>query len=138
MLPSLTRRAIVCTVAAVALSLTISNQASASTVVVTPSGTTACKSSIPSYSTISEAVTSVPAGSTIYICPGTYPEQVVIPKRLTLIGVSANGAFGSAASGANNPVVVSPSGGVVVNSTDLGPSASPTAAQILVDRKSVV
>ncbi|MFZ0479541.1 MAG: hypothetical protein WAL71_10355 [Terriglobales bacterium] len=36
------------------------------------------------FSTISSAVATVPAGSTVEVCPGTYPEQVVISKPLTL------------------------------------------------------
>lgn len=39
------------------------------------------------FATIQLAVNSVPAGSTIRICPGNYPEQVLINKRLTLIGI---------------------------------------------------
>jgi hypothetical protein len=80
----------------------------------------------------------VPAGSLIYICPGTYAEQVVITKKLTLEGVAGNGAVGAAASGSNNPVIVSPAGGVLVNSNDLYgyPSGQPTAAQILVQTPS--
>src|SRR3974390_177631 len=46
-----------------------------------------------SFPTISAAVSSstVAAGSTIQVCPGTYPEQVIISKSLTLQGLSANG-----------------------------------------------
>jgi hypothetical protein len=86
------------------------------------------------YSTISEAVSSVPGGSTIYVCPGTYAEQVLITKKLTLTGVSADGLAGASAMGPNNPVIVSPSGGVLPNTTDLfnNPNGQPTAAQILV------
>jgi hypothetical protein len=134
MLPSVSRRAIVCALAAAAFSFGFNCKASASTVVVTPPGTTACKA-MAKYSTISDAVASVPPASTIYICPGTYPEQVVISKKLTLIGVSSDGLMGATASGANNPVVASPSGGVVVNSADLF-QAFPTAAQILVQTPS--
>lgn len=104
--------------------------ASASSVVVTPPNTTPCKR-LASYPTISQAVSSVPSGSTIYVCPGTYAEQVFINKKLTLIGVAANGLTGAGASGANNPVIVPPAGGVLVNSKDLS-NAQPTAAQILV------
>jgi hypothetical protein len=120
---------------AVVVWLILGQGASALSVVVTPPNTTACKT-LASYPTISQAVSSVPAGSTIYICPGTYAEQVVITKKLTLIGVSSNGLTGVAASGANNPVVVSPSGGVVVNTADLSPPNEPTAAQILVQTPS--
>jgi hypothetical protein len=108
----------------------VSRNVSASTVVVTPPSTTPCKN-IPSYPTIGQAVSSVPAGSTILICPGTYAEQVVITKNLTLQGVGTNGLSGSGATGANNPVITSPSGGVVGNATDTF-SGQPIAAQILV------
>jgi parallel beta-helix repeat protein len=39
------------------------------------------------YGTIQAAVTAATAGSTINVCPGTYPEQVVIAKALTLQGI---------------------------------------------------
>jgi hypothetical protein len=86
---------------------------------------------LASYPTISQAVSSVPAGSTIKICPGTYAEQVVIKKNLNLVGISANGLSGASANGENNPTIVSPAGGVVVNSADLY-NSFPTAAQIVV------
>ena len=51
-----------------------------------------CKPSLPSFSTISAAVGGATAGSTIYVCPGTYAEQVTISQPLTLKGMSsANG-----------------------------------------------
>src|SRR5947209_3684596 len=56
--------------------------ASAATVVVG-----SCRPKLQTYSTISQAVSSVPSGSTILICPGTYPEQVKITQPLTLRGV---------------------------------------------------
>lgn len=54
-----------------------------------------CKPQFPSYPTISAAVSSVPAGSHILVCPGTYPEQVSITQPLTLDGTS-NGNSGRA------------------------------------------
>lgn len=44
---------------------------------------------IGAFGTIQAAVSSpsVPAGSIIDVCPGTYPEQVVISKKLTLQGI---------------------------------------------------
>lgn len=40
-----------------------------------------------SFGTISAAVAAVPAGSIVNVCPGTYPEQVVISQALTLKGM---------------------------------------------------
>ena len=47
-----------------------------------------CKAKVPSFATISAAVAAAPAGSTIWVCPGVYPEQVTIPQSLTLTGAS--------------------------------------------------
>ena len=44
------------------------------------------------YSTISAAVAAVPADSIIDVCPGTYPEQVVISQPLTLQGIASGGS----------------------------------------------
>lgn len=128
------RRAALSILGAAVFSFGVSRNVSAATVVVTPPGITACKN-LASYPTISLAVSSVPAGSTIYICPGTYAEQVTITKKLVLEGVAGNGVAGATAVGSNNPVIVSPSGGVVVNTADLYgyPTGQPTAAQILVE-----
>jgi hypothetical protein len=73
---------------------------------------------LPFYSSIQTAVNSVPANSTIKICPGNYAEQVLITKNLTLTGVSANGLTGASAVGQNNPVITSPTNGVVLNLSD--------------------
>jgi len=89
-----------------------------------------CKS-LPSYSTIQSAIDASPAGSTAYICNGTYPEQVVIAKNFTLIGVSAGGSSGGAAVRSNNPVITSPAGGTAANANDLYDSSA-IAAQIAV------
>ena len=71
----------------------------ASTVVV---GT--CQPHLQSYSTISQAVSSVPSSSIILVCPGSYAEQVTITQPLTLKGVpSAN---------TSNPTIVVPAGGL--------------------------
>ncbi len=71
----------------------------------------------PSYITIQQAVTAVPAGGTVKVCPGTYPEQVTITKNLTLIGI-----------GPTASTVVVPAGGLVTNGvTDIAgyPAARP-------------
>ncbi len=43
------------------------------------------------YATIGAALTAAAAGDEIDICPGTYPEQLVIIKPVTLRGLSVNG-----------------------------------------------
>jgi hypothetical protein len=77
----------------------IASVAMANTVVV---GT--CLPSLQKYSTISQAVSSVSAGSTVLVCPGTYPEQVVINQPLTLRGIQSENAA--------NPTITVPSGGL--------------------------
>jgi hypothetical protein len=80
-----------------------------------------------SYPTIQQAVNAVPAGSTIYVCPGTYPEQVTITKNLNLYGVQSGTA--------DSAVITSPAGGVVQNTYDLyEPPSIPVAAQVLVQK----
>jgi copper-binding protein NosD len=96
----------------------LSGQALASTVTVG-----LCPGPGTHYTTIQAAVTAVPTGSTVKVCPGTYPEQVTITKNLTLIGV-VNGTSDAA-------VVTVPMGGLVTNNvTDI--FGFPTAAQIFV------
>ncbi len=79
------------------------------------------------YATIGAAVTAAPAGGTVQVCPGTYPEQVGIEKNLTLKGITAT----IAGQGANQAVITAPSGGIVANTTSLS-SGYPIAAQIWV------
>src|SRR5713101_7463939 len=88
----------------------------ASTVVV---GT--CKSGLTSFSTVQAAVNAAPNGSTIDVCPGTYPEQVTInAKSLTIIGVLSGTSEAA--------VLIPPSGGLTVNASDFG--GKPVAAQL--------
>jgi hypothetical protein len=53
-----------------------------------------CKTgaSYVNFTTISAAVAGVPAGATIQVCPGLYPEQVTITQPLTLKGITFNNA----------------------------------------------
>jgi hypothetical protein len=92
--------------------------ASAATVVVGN-----CVTTLTHFSTIGAAISAVPSGSTVEVCPGNYPEQLSITKKLTLIGLQ------SGTSGA--VVVLPPSGGLGLNATDI--FGNPVAAQIFVD-----
>jgi hypothetical protein len=56
-----------------------------------------CLTSLPNYATIQTAISAVPAGATIEVCPGTYREQLTINSALTLKGI---------ASGTNQAVVL--------------------------------
>lgn len=74
------------------------------------------------YSTIGAAVAATVPGATISVCPGTYAEQVVINKNLTLTGIK---------SGTNDAaVVVPPAGGMAANGLDI--FGNPVAAQFFV------
>jgi hypothetical protein len=84
-----------------------------------------CKA-LPTFPTIQTAVNSVPAGSTVFVCPGTYAEQINIGKNLSLKGVTA--ASPSDGSGA---IIKSPAGGLAANTTSLS-SGNPIAAHVLV------
>jgi pectin methylesterase-like acyl-CoA thioesterase len=66
-----------------------------------------------SFTSIQAPVDAAPSGSTIDVCPGTYPEQVMIEaKTLTLVGVL---------SGTNDAaVLVPPAGGLIVNGSASG------------------
>src|SRR5579863_4660718 len=82
--------------------------------------------SFTSYPTIQQAVNAAASGATIEICPGTYPEQVLIrTAALTLQGVTSS-------SGQQAAIIVPPMGGVVANTHDFDNSNLPIAAQILV------
>jgi pectin methylesterase-like acyl-CoA thioesterase len=81
------------------ITMFLSTLSFAGTYVAYPVGSTNCDIKLVGYQTIQAAVIAVPAGSTIEVCPGTYPEQVVISKPLTLT------AFTVAASEASNAEV---------------------------------
>jgi parallel beta-helix repeat protein len=80
------------------------------------------------FTTIQSAVSSVAAGSNVYVCPGTYPEQVVITQPLTLSGVTDG--TGDAA------VITVPSAGLVANGTHS--TIGPVAVQLLVENTVLV
>jgi hypothetical protein len=77
------------------------------------------------YLTIQAAVTAVellPTPRTVRVCPGSYPEQVMITSPLTLEGTPAGTSDAA--------VVATPSGGLVTNGSDI--YGNPVAAQIFV------
>jgi len=63
-----------------------------------------CIPNLQTYVTISQAIDAVTAGSTVRVCPGSYPEQVVITQPLTLQGVQSGNS--------GNPTITVPSGGL--------------------------
>jgi hypothetical protein len=80
-----------------------------------------CKPGKADFTTIQAAVSAVPPGSTINVCPGVYPEQVTITQPLTLQGVQ---------SGDNAQVMIAaPAGGTVVATV---PVAVPVIALVAV------
>ncbi len=58
-------------------------------------GPNTCQPSLVHFATIQAAVSAVPFGATVLVCPGTYPEQVTITQPLTLKGVT-DGVSGAA------------------------------------------
>jgi hypothetical protein len=88
----------------------------------------ACQPSLVHFATIQLAVNAVPPGSTIRVCPGTYHEQVLINKNLTLQGVAT--ATQDAA------VILPPTTGMVQNTVDVDDASKPIAAQLLVQNTS--
>jgi hypothetical protein len=81
-----------------------------------------CKAKVPSFATISAAVSAAPAGSTILVCPGIYPEQVTILQSLTLAGISD--------SNQDLATITVPSTGLVTSATSI--FGESVAAQVLV------
>ena len=85
-----------------------------------------CKPTLPSFASISVAVSSVPPSSSVLVCPGTYKEQVTISQPLTLQGItSANSA---------QAVIAVPDGGL---STVPDVYFGPVAFQVMVTAGSV-
>jgi pectin methylesterase-like acyl-CoA thioesterase len=75
------------------------------------------------FTTIQAAINSVPSGSTVDICPGTYNAQLSINKSVTLTGV-ASGTSDAA-------VILPPSGGLSPNATSLA-TGNPITAHVWV------
>src|SRR6185437_11725864 len=74
-----------------------------------------CKTGLVVFTTIQDAVNHAGPSSTIdtiYVCPGTYPEQVEITgKKLALIGVKSGTQ--------DAPVIVPPAAGLAQNAPSL-------------------
>jgi hypothetical protein len=85
--------------AGAALIAAMSTPALAASLCVAPGGTGGC------YATISAAVAAASPGSTIKVWPGTYKEDVVIGKSLSLLGTNSANTIINAA-GLNNAVYV--------------------------------
>ena len=75
------------------------------------------------FATIQAALNATPAPTTVEVCPGTYPEQLVITKPVTIEALEAGSTQGLV-------VVLPPSGGLISNATD--DFGSGVAAQVLV------
>lgn len=105
--------------AAVLLSGLLGQSFSATTVVVGPS---TCKSTLKHYPTIQSAVSAVGWGTIVMVCPGSYPEQVIVNQPLTLEGVT---------DGTGNAAIITvPGGGLVQNGTST--NFGPVTVQLLV------
>src|SRR5437588_2797327 len=82
-----------------------------------------CTTNPLQYPTIQSAVDASNAGDTVQICPGTWSEQVVVAKAITLTNVPTMAS----------PTIAIPGGGAVQNTYLLPPyDTFPVAAQILV------
>ena len=82
-----------------------------------------CKPNHRCYATISDAVSGVPSGSTVFVCPGTYPEQVTITQSLDLTGVAAGTA--------DQVLITVPSGGLLAKTASM--FGQSVAAQVNVE-----
>jgi hypothetical protein len=94
----------------VGMVVTVSRPAQAAIVVGSCLGTA-------KYTTILDAVNVAASGSIVKVCPGGYPEQVLINKPLTLEGFVTGGTEGA--------FILPPAGGIVQND-------NPYSAQVLV------
>ena len=85
-----------------------------------------CEPAYTSFGTIQGAVNAAPVSgtSTILVCPGTYPEQVRITKKITLKGVTSGGS--------NAVVIAPPPGGLAVNAISTFNSSDLIKAMVLV------
>jgi Periplasmic copper-binding protein (NosD) len=79
-----------------------------------------CKTNLPNFPSISNALASVSANSTIEVCPGTYPEQLTITQAVKLEGIT----FGSA----DAAIIAVPGAGLAQNGSST--AEGPIAAQV--------
>src|ERR1700732_5522406 len=82
-----------------------------------------CQPKKTSFPTIQQALNATPPGAVIDVCPGFYPEQILVYQAVTLKGI-ASGNQGAA-------IITVPNGGLVQNATSLATGAA-IATQILV------
>ena len=83
-----------------------------------------CISGLVQFTSITDAISHSPAGTTIDVCPGPYYEQITINKQLTIRGVSVNGQ--------NAAIILPPQSGMAANAKDFDNNDSPIAAQVVV------
>jgi hypothetical protein len=85
------------------------------------------------YTTISAAIAAAAANDVVYLCPGIYPEQLLITKRISLEGIPQPIAAGpppAFSASTLQAVLTAPPGGIIKNAMSL--SGQPIAAQIVV------
>ena len=89
-----------------------------------------CRPDLASFDSFSDAIPGTPAGGTILVCPGTYAEQIIITKDLTIAGTQSGNS--------GLPVIVPPPGGLLQNAVGYNVSSGflqnrGLAAQIIVN-----
>lgn len=119
------RRSIASTAIAVVLSGMVWTNAGATTRIVDDAVKDPFECQGAPYATIGAALADSQPGDEIRVCPGTYPEQVVITKQLRFTGISI---------GTNRPII-KPTSLPVTRPSILG--GNPVAAAIIVDAEFV-
>ena len=82
-----------------------------------------CLSKLQSFPTIQAAVFAAPLGATVFVCPGTYPEQVTLSAPVTLEGVKSGTL--------NRAIIAVPANGLTTSTTTIN-GGYRLAAQVLV------
>jgi hypothetical protein len=88
-----------------------------------------CQPKKISFPTIQQALNATGPGSTIDVCPGLYPEQILVYQAVTIKGIASGGQDAA--------VITVPNGGLQQNATSLA-TGNPIAAQVLVQAASSV